>query len=86
MNIVCLSLVPLLGDAALDNFIQSIESDSVPRISDYYWEADEGGGNQLDTRRTHFVVVGERRRVNFMTPSSEERIRDVLAELRRLSK
>lgn len=80
------SKVPLLGDTALDDFIQSIESDSVPRISDYYWEADEGGANQLDGRRTHFVVVGERRRVNFMTPSSEERIRDVLAELRRLSK
>jgi hypothetical protein len=80
------SKVPLLGDAALDTFIQNIESDSVPRISDYYWDADDGGANELDARRTHFVVVGERRRVNFMTPSSEERIRNVLAELRRLSK
>lgn len=80
--------VPLLGDTALDNFVETIAPSSIPRIADYYWEGDgkTNGVVSAKASRTHTVIVGENKRVNFLRPSSEERMRNVLAKLRRFSR
>jgi hypothetical protein len=75
--------VPLFGDKDIDDFLSKVEPESVPRIGGYFWGAD---GKGKDSKRTHFVIVGAKKRVNVMTPSSEERLRNVVTELRRLSK
>jgi hypothetical protein len=77
------SKVSLFGDKELDDLISTLEPGSVPRIGGYLWKAD---GKGKDGKSTHFVIVGKKKRVNFMTPSSEKRLRNVVAELRRLSK
>jgi len=82
------SKIPLHGDKALDKFIDDSMPNCIPRISDFDWgPAGAGdGGDHAGAKRTHFAMVGNEKRINFMTPNSEKRIRDVLAELRRLSK
>jgi hypothetical protein len=78
--------VPLLGDRVLDGIIKTMRKDGIPRIGDFFFEAD-GTAADKDGQahsRLHVKIMAAKGRINFATPSSEEGIRNVLTELRTL--
>lgn len=80
--------VPLRGDNVIDTMMTTLRKKGVARIGDFYWDLSgvlaSGNGSHAGVR-AHVILVAEKNRINFATPTSEEVIRHVLQKLRTIS-
>jgi hypothetical protein len=79
--------VPLRGDIVLDGMLKILWKDGIPRMGDFFFKED-GGVAAKDGKsesRAHVIIMAEKGRVNFVTPYTEDGIRNVLTKLRKLS-
>jgi hypothetical protein len=74
----------VLGEPVIDNAMSNVRQQGVGRNGNFYWLSSHNpghGGNPL-TDEVHVVVVGNKGRINFPTPNTEEVVRHVLTRIR----
>jgi hypothetical protein len=76
----------LLGESVIDDAMASIRAVGVGHLGNFYWLPSADGDrttNPLEDE-IHVELIGEYKRVNFMTPSCERDLRYVLQRIRDL--
>ena len=77
----------LLGETVIDDAMASIREVGVGHLGNFYWLPDPTGDrttNPLETE-VHVELVGEYKRVNFLTTNCEQDFRYVLQRIRNIS-
>jgi hypothetical protein len=76
----------VLGEAFIDDAMDSVRKNSVGHLGNFYWLADVKPGPAVNplTGEVHLIIVGAKSRVNFPTPNSEDVVRYVLHRMRAL--
>jgi hypothetical protein len=77
----------VLGEPVIDNAMSSVRQQGVGRNGNFYWlpaTGDSATSNHLEDE-VHIVLMGDRFRINFAKPNTEEVVRHVLARVRALS-
>ena len=77
----------VLGEAEIDNPMDSMRKKGVPHLGNFYWLAGTNTGpatNPLNGE-VRTIIVGSKLRINFPTPNTEDMVRYVLHRVRALS-
>jgi len=77
----------VLGEAVIDQAMDSVGKSGVGHLGNFYWLADTRPGpvpNPLSSD-VHVIIVGDKSRINFPTPNTEDVVRYVLHRVRALS-
>jgi hypothetical protein len=76
----------VLGEAFIDDAMDSVRKNSVGHLGNFYWLAGVKSGPAINplTGEVHLIIVGAKSRVNFPTPNSEDVVRYVLHRMRAL--
>lgn len=77
----------VLGEADLDNAMDSIRRSGVGHLGNFYWLSNHNPGpaaNPLESD-VHVIIVADKARINFPTPNTEDVVRYVLHRVRALS-
>jgi len=77
----------VLGEAVIDRAIDNVGKSGVGHLGNFYWLANIRPGpvpNPLDGD-VHVIIVGDKSRINFPTPNTEDVVRYVLHRVRALS-
>jgi len=74
----------VLGEAFIDDAMDSVRKNSVGHLGNFYWLADGNSGHAVNplTGEVHVIIVGAKSRVNFPTPNTEDVVRYVLHRVR----
>jgi hypothetical protein len=76
----------VLGEAFIDDAMDSVRKNSVGHLGNFYWLAKVSPGPAVNplTGDVHVIIVGAKSRVNFPTPNAEDVVRYVLHRMRTL--
>lgn len=76
----------VLGEAFIDDAMDSVRKNSVGHLGNFYWLAKVSPGPAVNplTGDVHVIIVGAKSRVNFPTPNTEDVVRYVLHRMRAL--
>jgi hypothetical protein len=76
----------VLGEAFIDDAMDSVRKNSVGHLGNFYWLANVSPGPAVNplTGDVHVIIVGAKSRVNFPTPNPEDVVRYVLHRMRAL--
>jgi len=76
----------VLGEAFIDDAMDSVRKNSVGHLGNFYWLAKFSPGPAINplTGDVHVIIVGAKSRVNFPTPNPEDVVRYVLHRMRAL--
>ena len=74
----------VLGEDRIDTALESIRSQSVGHIGNFYWLPTSANSNPL-RKEIHTIIVGNKSRINFTTPNEEDDVEYVLSRVRALS-
>ena len=77
----------VLGELVIDDAMNTIRKKGVGHLGNFYWlpEVQPGPAPNPVSKEVHIVLIGDKRRINFRTPNSEEVVRYVLHRVRTLS-
>jgi len=77
----------VLGEADIDRAMDTVGKHGVGHLGNIYWlpNGDSDPTTNPLSKEVHVYIVGDKRRVNFPTPNSEEAVRYVLTRVRELS-
>ena len=77
----------VLGEAVIDDAMDSIGKNGVGDLGNFYWLAATNGSHISNPLMgdVHMIIVGDKSRINFPAPNAEEVVRYVLRRVRALS-
>jgi hypothetical protein len=75
----------VLGEAFIDDAINSARKNGIGHLGNFYWLHKEGRSAAASNGDTHVIIVGAKSRINFPTPNTEDAVRYVLNGVRALS-
>lgn len=77
----------VLGEAVIDQAMDSMSKNGVGHLGNFYWLAGTKPGPVSNPLQgdVHVIVVGDKSRINFPTPNTEDVVRYVLHRVRSLS-
>lgn len=81
------SLDSVLGEAVIDQAIESVGKNGVGHLGNFYWLGERKPGPAANPLKgdVHLIIVGDKSRINFPTPNTEDAVRYVLHRVRELS-
>jgi hypothetical protein len=77
----------VLGEAVIDQAMENVGKSGVGHLGNFYWLAGTKPGPVSNPLQgdVHVIIVGDKSRVNFPTPNTEDVVRYVLHRVRALS-
>ena len=77
----------VLGETVIDDAMSSVRDKGVGHLGNFYWLPGKQPGPVINPLKSdvHMFIVGDKSRINFPTPNSEEVVRYVLHRVRELS-
>ncbi len=77
----------VLGESVIDTAMDSISRNGIGHLGNFYWlpEVQPGPASNPLQGDVHMFIVGDKSRINFPTPNSEDVVRYVLQRVRALS-
>ena len=77
----------VFADDIIDGAMAGVAKSSVGHLGNFYWLAGSNGNGLVNPLKTdvHLFIVGDKHRINFPTPNSEDVVRYVLHRVRALS-
>lgn len=77
----------VLGEAVIDQAMDNVGKNGVGHLGNFYWLAGKNPGPVSNPLKgdVHMIIVGDKSRINFPTPNTEDVVRYVLHRVRALS-